>query len=330
MARKSKTRPQSAGKTSQEILQPARLDGDKLKLLYATMMRRRLLAEKLNELAEQGRLDPSAYIEACNDAVETGLLVDLRAEDLVAAGGSFATVRLARGQSVKSIIIGLVRGQAPSSSRKADPRQESTIPSEFTIAAQINLAIGAAWARKTQGSGHVAIVLCREVSIPFPEWLDALSFSIRHRLAVVHVVQTVRREKVVAAGNPFESQWEGLSSRLPTLLVDGDDALAVYRVGQEAVRRARQGRGPALIECQTANVPASGSPTLHAPLLLNDPLARLEAYLREKGFWSDRWQRGLLSSFRHELDRAGEVIEQSRPRLLPADTDPRCVLASVG
>ena len=38
---------------------------------------------------------------------------------------------------------------------------------------------------------------------------------------------------------------------LPSIIVDGNDADAVYRVAQEAFAKARAGDGPSLIECKT-------------------------------------------------------------------------------
>jgi 2-oxoisovalerate dehydrogenase E1 component len=38
---------------------------------------------------------------------------------------------------------------------------------------------------------------------------------------------------------------------LPGLVVDGNDALAVYAAAGEAVARARRGQGPTLLECRT-------------------------------------------------------------------------------
>jgi pyruvate dehydrogenase E1 component alpha subunit len=37
---------------------------------------------------------------------------------------------------------------------------------------------------------------------------------------------------------------------LPEILVDGGDLVAVFRVAQEAIARARRGQGPALIHCR--------------------------------------------------------------------------------
>jgi pyruvate dehydrogenase E1 component alpha subunit len=38
---------------------------------------------------------------------------------------------------------------------------------------------------------------------------------------------------------------------MPGVIVDGMDVIAVYKAAQEAVSRAREGKGPTLIECKT-------------------------------------------------------------------------------
>ena len=61
-------------------------------------------------------------------------------------------------------------------------------------------------------------------------------------------------------------------TRLAILTVDGEDAVAVYRVMQESVLRARNGGGPAVIW-------AIMSPTTVKPKRSHQPIPRLEAYL---------------------------------------------------
>ncbi len=59
---------------------------------------------------------------------------------------------------------------------------------------------------------------------------------------------------------------------LPILAVDGEDAVAVYRVMQESVIRARYGGGPAVLWAVT-------TPPGTALTRSRQPLARLEHYL---------------------------------------------------
>ncbi|WP_375001606.1 pyruvate dehydrogenase (acetyl-transferring) E1 component subunit alpha [Aeromicrobium sp. CTD01-1L150] len=78
----------------------------------------------------------------------------------------------------------------------------------------------------------------------------------------------------------------------PGVRVDGNDVLAVHAVTTEALRRAREGQGPMLIEAVTYRMGAhttSDDPGRYRDAgevemwRARDPLARVEAYLREAG-----------------------------------------------
>jgi TPP-dependent pyruvate/acetoin dehydrogenase alpha subunit len=62
--------------------------------------------------------------------------------------------------------------------------------------------------------------------------------------------------------------------KLPVLTVDGEDAVAVYRVMQESVLRARMGGGPAVL--WAVMTPAADVPKLPRS---QQPIVRLEKYL---------------------------------------------------
>ena len=53
-----------------------------------------------------------------------------------------------------------------------------------------------------------------------------------------------------SAGNPDVGN-RGAAYGIPGVIVDGNDVMAVYQAAGEAVRRARSGGGPTLIECKT-------------------------------------------------------------------------------
>ncbi len=66
--------------------------------------------------------------------------------------------------------------------------------------------------------------------------------------------------------------------KLPILTVDGEDAVAVYRVMQESVLRARFGGGPAILWAVMTPLRAS-SPK---PPRSSQPIARLESYMKAR------------------------------------------------
>jgi hypothetical protein len=71
------------------------------------------------------------------------------------------------------------------------------------------------------------------------------------------------------------------ASTVPEIDVDGHDAVAMFRVVGESVRRARNRRGPAVIHAHNATDTQMPDP-------LGDPLVRFQRYLEAKGLTTQR------------------------------------------
>lgn len=331
MSPKTKSRSHRTKQKSLVTLQPARLDGAKFRQLYASLLRCRMLLEKLKVLEEQGSLEQAALLQAGHEAIATGLLIDLLPDDVVAPGLHSATARLLRGEPVRSIIGEMLADVNASAGPKANQVLQSRIPSCLTLAGQINFATGAAWAFKTLGDTHVAINFCDDGIVALDFWNEAVQFSVLNKLPIVYVVHSFAEG--AANGSLLSNLAPHPSWSLPVLVVDGNDAVAIYRVGQEAVRRARQGRGPSVIHCETngwlgSSVLASDSPQVSQTS--TDPVCRLEMYLRQRGHWSQKWRHSLVSSFARELVQAVQRAEKTHLRILRSGGSAKSVLASVG
>ena len=89
--------------------------------------------------------------------------------------------------------------------------------------------------------------------------------------------------------------------RLPLIRVDGNDAVAVYRVAHESITRAREGGGPTVIECAAWPLDADQS----------DPLGKLERYLADRNLFQNDWKERLVKKFQEKLDNG---LEMPAPR----------------
>jgi len=97
--------------------------------------------------------------------------------------------------------------------------------------------------------------------------------------------------------------------------VDGNDVVAVYRVAYESIGRARQGRGPTLIECKDFPMHDHfGIDRKRAKgLKPSDPIRSMETYLDRKGLFDRKLKRQISAGFNKELDAAtGFFNEQSK------------------
>ena len=90
--------------------------------------------------------------------------------------------------------------------------------------------------------------------------------------------------------------YRGVGYGVRSMLIDGNDAAAVFATVRSALGRAAAGRGPTLIEAVTYRVEAHTNADDAARYrsaaevegwLARDPLRRLETYLRDRGLLDD-------------------------------------------
>jgi pyruvate dehydrogenase E1 component alpha subunit len=325
--RKPKHAPRQKGKAAAApgaAQIPLRFDADKIKQLYATMLGCRMVAERGHLLVKQDKIPGDLGVTEGQEATEVGALVDLLADDCVAVGRRDLTARFIRSVPMKTIFADLYARRVGDQDGFSRPRAGHHVPEAmfapaFSLSAQLSLVTGVAWSLKRHGTPNVAVAFSGDDSTSLPSWRDAVTFSARHRLPVIHIAYSNTGDGSIRASLDLAEEQGRRPARqpsLPAFTVDGSDVVAVYRVTQEAIRRARQGYGPAVIECHISPSPLDadslnlGMGTLVPPPSA-DPVARMEAYLQQKGLWSEKWKRKLVESFNRKLDQAVDFAEKS-------------------
>lgn len=124
---------------------------------------------------------------------------------------------------------------------------------------------------------------------------------------------------------------------LPGLRVDGNDFLAVYAATQWAADRARDNRGPTLIELYTYRASAHSSsddPSAYRPedewkqWPLGDPIERLKQHLIVLGEWSEQQHTALTEELDHQVREALKEAE-SHGTLANSHNDPGSMFEDV-
>jgi acetoin:2,6-dichlorophenolindophenol oxidoreductase subunit alpha len=286
------------------------LDAEKLKRIYSTMLGCRMLTERLRVLVSNDVVPRDISVVTGYEALEVGALTNLNQEDCVASGRRDYVARFIQGTRPNRIFTGLSPRSDLGAHWDADTKVESTLPCS-SFPAQLSQLTGAAWAFKLQKRPQAAVFLSFEPSSSADCLRDVVSFSAAYKLPMVYIIVNDGGDETDGAISSRELQhavkaapFEGL----PCFVVDGIDAVAVYRVAQEAIRRARQGHGPAFIECRTwTSASPSRSVSVPEPAF-EDPLSKMEAHLRSKKLWSDNWKLKLAQSFARQLDRAAAFM----------------------
>ncbi len=127
------------------------------------------------------------------------------------------------------------------------------------LATQLPHAVGLAHAARLKGDDVVALAMVGDGGTSEGDFHEALNFAAVWQAPVVFLVQnngfaiSVPLAKQTAAPSLAH---KAVGYGMPGRLVDGNDAVAMHEVLSEAVRRARAGGGPTLVEAVTYRMEA--------------------------------------------------------------------------
>jgi TPP-dependent pyruvate/acetoin dehydrogenase alpha subunit len=171
-----------------------------------------------------------------------------------------------------------------------------------------------------QGKDNVVIAFFGEGSTARGGWHEALNYAGIHKLPIVYVCQNNFWAESVPAR--LSAAIDFFSDRakaygFPGITIDGNDMIEVYKTAQEAIARARAGKGPTFIECLTyrwyghSEIDPADYRT-HDELeewKQKDPVARAEMKLTELGILSKAKRESIVDEIELEIDEAIKYCE---------------------
>jgi TPP-dependent pyruvate/acetoin dehydrogenase alpha subunit len=240
------------------------ISNQRLQQLYVTLLRARLLRQR-NPLKEK------AVSLVVREAVVTGTVTHLEDGDAVMPVSGDRLAALARGYDLRRIIAAGALPGVLSSTRTAEGR----------------FAIATGYALARQGTEHVVLAFSGPGIASLDALRASLAYAAQHKLGIVFVIESAADADLSSARNTEPLGIYGIP-------VDGNDVVAIYRVAQEAIHRARRGVGPTLIDCKPW--PLDGAA---------DPVRRLEQALERRGMPTRELKTQTLARFKKELGAAG-------------------------
>lgn len=208
------------------------------------------------------------------------------------------------------------------------PAGVNLLPYQISLATQLPHAVGLAWGLKHQGRDGVVCVYFGDGASSEGDFHEACNLAGLRRAPVIFLLQNNRW----AISTPVSKQTaaDSLASRaagygFPGELVDGNDFFAVYEATRVAVKRARDGGGPTLIETRTYRMGphnTADDPTRYvdpeqlAAYRALDPIDRLRAYLEDAEVLKPGVQERMREEIEAELTAAlgaAEAQQDARP-----------------
>lgn len=228
--------------------------------LYRLQFLLREAEQRAFDLFLQNLVKGTSHLSLGQEAVAAGFAAAMKPGDL-----SFCTYRghahtLARGVPVEQMLgelmgrdNGLMRGKG--GSMHLTSVEHGVMGSYAIIGAHLPIACGAAWRAQYKGQSDVSVCFFGDGTTNIGAFHEALNFAAVWKLPVIfvcennHYMEYTPIADVTAVPHPAADRAAAYG--LERIIVDGNDADAVYRTAVAAYTKARQGQGPSLIECIT-------------------------------------------------------------------------------
>ncbi len=298
------------------------IDDELLLKMHRTMLFSRRFDEALLKWQRQGRIGTFAPVSG-QEAAQVGSAAVLEEEDwMVPAFREFAAA-VWRGTPP----VGLLLYTAGYNEGGAIPEEQHDLPIAIPVASQLVHAVGIAYGIKYREREQVVLTYFGDGATSEGDFHEAMNMAAVFSTPIVFVCQnnqwaiSVPREKQARSRTLAQ---RALAYGMPGIQVDGNDLLAVYVATQEAVERARAGKGPTLIECVTYRL--SVHTTADDPGKYRsekevkkwekrDPIPRFQNYLGNKNLLSKDEIEKLEKEIKEEIQGVWHETEKQMERL---------------
>jgi len=277
------------------------LESQQLLEMYRKMVTIRRFDQRAVEEFQASNIPGGVHTYIGQEAVAVGVCAALRRDDRIVSTHRGHGHTIAKGADIKLMmaeLFGRSNGycHGKGGSMHIADFSVGMLGANGIVGAGLPIATGAALAARLERSDRVAVAFFGDGASNEGAFNGSLNLASIWKLPVIYVCENNRWASGVPASYALsvaDVSVRAVGYNMPGVTVDGTDVLAVYEAAEQAVRRARDGVGPALIECKTyrwrAHSEQRGNPSDPRPgdeitlALQHDPIASFGARLIEQG-----------------------------------------------
>ena len=226
--------------------------------IYRKMVTIRRFDQQAVEEFHKGSIPGTVHSYIGQEAIAAGVCAALRVDDQIASTHRGHGHTIAKGADLNLMMAelfgrsnGYCRGKG-GSMHIADFKM-GMLGANGIVGAGLPIATGAALAAKMQGSDRVAVAFFGDGASNEGAFHGSLNLASIWKLPAIYVCENNRWASSVPTSQALSVDDLSLRAagyNMPGISLDGTDVLAVYEAAEQAVRRARAGEGPSLLECK--------------------------------------------------------------------------------
>ena len=235
------------------------LEKEKLVDMYIKMVKIRRFEEAVVKLCAEGLISGLVHLYIGEEAVAVGACANLRREDYITSTHRGHGHCIAKGGDIKKMMAELF-GKKTGYSKGRGGSMHICVPEigimgcSGIVGAGIPIATGLGLAIDLKGTDQVVVCFFGDGASNTGTFHEGINLAAVWKLPVIFVCEnnlygiSVPIQKATSVKNIAD---RAVAYGIPGEVVDGMDVIAVYKAVQKAVKRAREGKGPTLIECKT-------------------------------------------------------------------------------
>jgi pyruvate dehydrogenase E1 component alpha subunit len=238
---------------------PVKASKAELLQYYQEMLLIRRFEEKAGQLYGMGKIAGFCHLYIGQEAVVTGMQACLKDGDQVITGYRDHGHMLACGMDPDGVMAELTGREGGYSRGKGGSmhmfsREKNFFGGHGIVGAQVPIGSGLAFANKYKGNDNISVAYFGDGAANQGQVYEAFNMASLWDLPVIYVIENnmyAMGTSVERASAEVELYKRGISFEIEGEEVDGMDVLAVKAAGEKAVKYARSGKGPYILEMKT-------------------------------------------------------------------------------
>lgn len=324
--------------TSKKPDTAVKIDGQKLLHFYRQMLKIRLFEEQVNQLYLSAKMPGLAHLYIGEEAIAVGVCEALRRDDYITSTHRGHGHCLAKGAAADRMFAELL-GKAPGycrgkgGSMHIADQETGNLGANAIVGGSAGIATGAAMSAKMRGNGQVAVCFFGEGALGQGLLYEVMNMASLWKLPILYVCENNQYNEYThyreTTAGDVVARPEAFG--IETASIDGQDVAVVHIAALRLVERARQGKGPAFLICNTYRFHGHHVGDINRAYYRpkkeeeewksrRDPVRRLAARLKEKKIADDRALAKIEEELRREIE-AGVEFALNAPYPEPTEVD---------
>jgi pyruvate dehydrogenase E1 component alpha subunit len=227
--------------------------------LFTRTLKVRLFEEKVWEIFGQNLVPGTLHLYLGQEAVAAGVTAALKETDWIQSTHRGHGHVVAKGADMNAAMAELLGKKTGSCKGKGGSMHITqfdvgVLGATGVVASGLPIAVGAALSAQMRKTDEVVACFFGDGASNNGTFGESLNMAAIWQLPLIWIVEN----NLYAMGTPIKLTCpsQNIADRgeaycTPSVVVDGNNAVEVYEATVEAVKRARKGGGPSLIECKT-------------------------------------------------------------------------------